>query len=274
MEKRNELELLMKQYHDFLRYVLANGKKKQDRTGVGTISVFGYQTRFDLSQGFPAVTTKKLHLKSVIHELLWFLKGDTNIRYLQEHDVRIWNEWADENGNLGPIYGHQWRSWRTADGNSVDQIDQIIKEIKINPNSRRLLVSAWNVGELNQMVLPPCHVLFQFYVSDNKLSCMLTQRAGDAFLGVPFNIASYSLLTYMVAQQCELNVGEFIWSCGDCHIYLNHLEQVNEQLTRKPYPLPTLKIKRKPASLFEYRYEDFEFEDYRYHLPIKATVAV
>lgn len=264
----------MRQYLDFLRYILANGKRKNDRTGVGTISVFGYQMRFDLSEGFPAVTTKKLHLKSIIHELIWFLNGDTNIRYLQENGVRIWNEWADANGDLGPVYGQQWRAWRTASGETIDQLAMIVEQIKTNPDSRRLLVSAWNVGEIPRMALPPCHAMFQFYVSNGKLSCMLTQRAGDAFLGVPFNIASYALLTYMVAQQCDLNVGDFIWSGGDCHIYLNHLEQVKEQLQRKPYPLPLLKLGRKPASLFDYKYEDFELVGYQYHPAIKAPVAV
>jgi thymidylate synthase len=264
----------MRQYLDFLQHILVHGKRKNDRTNVGTISTFGYQMRFDLSKGFPAVTTKKLHLKSIVHELLWFLSGDTNVGYLQENGVRIWNEWADENGNLGPVYGHQWRAWPTANGQTIDQLSQIIEEIKNNPDSRRLIVSAWNVADIPRMALPPCHLLFQFYVSDNKLSCLLTQRAGDAFLGVPFNIASYSCLLHLVAQQCSLDVGEFIWSGGDCHIYLNHLEQVKEQLTREPYPLSTLVIKRKPASLFEYQYNDIELINYQSHAAIKAEVAV
>jgi len=264
----------MKQYLNFLNDILSHGTEKKDRTGIGTISIFGYQMRFNLANGFPAVTTKKLHLKSVIYELLWFLSGNTNINFLQQNGVTIWNEWADENGELGPVYGHQWRLWRTADGHRVDQLTKIIEQIKTDPYSRRLLVSAWNAGELHKMALPPCHVMFQFYVVNQKLSCMLTQRAGDAFLGVPFNIASYALLTHMVAQQCGLEAGEFIWSGGDCHIYLNHLEQVTEQLQREPYPLPQLKIHRIPNSLFDYRYEDFKLINYHYHPTIKAPVAI
>lgn len=264
----------MQQYLTFLQTILDRGTSKIDRTGVGTISMFGYQMRFNLAQGFPLVTTKKLHTKSIVHELLWFLQGDTNVHYLQENGVRIWNEWADEQGNLGPVYGKQWRAWESPDGKIIDQIAEVVDQLKNNPNSRRLIVSAWNVGELHKMALPPCHLLFQFYVADNKLSCMLTQRSADAFLGVPFNIASYSLLTHMLAQQCNLDVGEFIWSGGDCHIYTNHLEQVKEQLTREPYPLSTLIIKRKPASIFDYLYDDFEFINYQAHPPIKGQVAV
>ncbi len=264
----------MQQYLDFLQHLLNHGSKKSDRTGTGTISVFGYDMRFDLRQGFPLVTTKKLHLRSIIYELLWFLRGETNVKFLQENKVSIWDEWADENGNLGPVYGKQWRSWQKADGTTVDQIAWLINEIKTNPNSRRLIVNAWNVGELDQMALPPCHLLFQFFVANNELSCKLTQRSADAFLGVPFNIASYSLLTFMIAQQCNLKVGDFIWSGGDCHIYLNHLEQVNEQLKRAPFPLPQLKILRKPDSIADYQYEDFEFINYQCHPAIKAPVAV
>lgn len=264
----------MKQYLDFLKYILANGSYKQDRTGTGIISVFSYEMRFDLSKGFPLVTTKKVHLKSIIYELLWFLRGDTNIKYLNDNGVTIWDEWADAEGNLGPVYGKQWRAWQSADGNTIDQMSNLIKEIKNNPDSRRLIVSAWNVGELSKMRLPPCHLLFQFYVSHKKLSCKLIQRSADAFLGVPFNIASYALLTHMIAQQCDLEVGEFIWSGGDCHIYSNHIEQVKEQLSREPYPLPQLIIKRKPPSLFEYEYADFEINNYVCHPAIKAPVAV
>jgi thymidylate synthase len=264
----------MQQYLNFLNYILQEGIEKKDRTRTGTLSVFGYQMRFDLSLGFPVVTTKKLHLKSVIYELLWFLKGDTNIQYLNDNQVTIWDEWADEEGNLGPIYGKQWRSWRGAEGEIIDQISELLEEIKNNPDSRRLIVSSWNVSEINKMALPPCHLLFQFYVVNNKLSCQLTQRSADAFLGVPFNIASYSLLTHMIAHQCGLRVGDFVWSGGDCHIYLNHLDQARLQLSREPYPLPQLTIKRKPASLFEYRFEDFEFLNYQAHDAIKAPVAV
>lgn len=264
----------MKQYHDYLKYILEHGVKKEDRTGTGTISIFGYQMRFDLSKGFPLVTTKKLHFKSIAYELLWFLSGDTNIKFLNDNGVKIWNEWASEKGDLGPVYGAQWRSWKTSNGNTIDQISDLITQIKNNPDSRRLIVSAWNVGEIQNMALPPCHAFFQFYVADNKLSCMLTQRSADSFLGVPYNIASYSLLTYMIAQQCNLEVGEFIWSGGDCHIYTNHIEQVKLQLNREPYELPKLNIKRKAKSIFEYKYEDFEIIDYKAHPHIKGEVAV
>ncbi|GIP19898.1 thymidylate synthase [Paenibacillus sp. J22TS3] len=264
----------MQNYLDLLKDIQEHGTRKDDRTGTGTISVFGRQLRFDLSKGFPLVTTKRIHLKSVIHELLWFLKGDTNITYLKEHGVRIWDEWADENGDLGPVYGSQWRSWETPDGRVIDQITNVVEGIKNNPDSRRHLVSAWNVAEIENMKLPPCHFVFQFYVADGKLSCMLTMRSVDTFLGLPFNIASYALLTHMVAQQCDLEVGEFIWSGGDVHIYTNHLEQVQLQLTRTPYELPKLVIKRKPESIFDYKYEDFEFENYVYHPAIKAPVSV
>ncbi len=264
----------MKQYLDYLQHILTHGVRKVDRTGTGTISVFGYQMRFNLSEGFPLVTTKKLHTKSIIHELLWFLRGDTNIKYLNDNGVRIWNEWADAEGNLGPVYGKQWRAWQTPDGRVIDQISEVIKQIKTNPDSRRLIVNAWNVGELDKMALPPCHLLFQFYVADKKLSCQLYQRSADSFLGVPFNIASYSLLTHMVAQQCDLDVGDFVWTGGDCHIYLNHLEQVKLQLSRTPYPLPQLQIKRKPASIFDYVFDDFEVLNYQSHPHIKGEVAV
>ncbi|MFC5467598.1 thymidylate synthase [Cohnella suwonensis] len=264
----------MRNYLDLLQDVLDHGAKKEDRTGTGTLSVFGRQLRFDLSEGFPLVTTKRVHLKSVVHELLWFLRGDTNISYLKEHGVRIWDEWADENGDLGPVYGSQWRAWETTDGRVIDQIAQVVEGIKRNPDSRRLLVSAWNVGVIDQMKLPPCHFVFQFYVADGKLSCMLTMRSVDTFLGLPFNIASYALLTHMIAQQCDLEPGEFVWSGGDVHIYSNHLEQVKLQLSREPFPLPKLVIARKPASIFDYVYEDFVFEGYEHHPTIKATVAV
>lgn len=264
----------MRQYLDFLNHILENGVSKDDRTGTGTISTFGYQMRFDLSKGLPVVTTKKLHLRSIIHELLWFLSGETSIKYLQDHGVSIWDEWADENGNLGPVYGKQWRRWETADGSTIDQISQVIEQIKTDPNSRRLIVLAWNVGELEKMALPPCHLLFQFYVVNGRLSCLLFQRSADAFLGVPFNLTSYSLLTYMVAQQCDLEAGEFIWTGGDCHIYSNHIEQVKLQLTREPYSLPSLVIKRKPTSIFDYQYEDFEVLNYQSHPRIPAPVAV
>ncbi len=264
----------MHQYLDFMRHVQANGVKKTDRTGTGTLSVFAHQMRFDLSQGFPLLTTKKLHIKSIIHELIWFLAGSTNIKYLKENGVSIWNEWADENGELGPVYGSQWRSWPTPDGQKIDQIEQIIHQIETTPDSRRIIVSAWNVADVPKMKLPPCHALFQFYVADGKLSCQLYQRSADIFLGVPFNIASYALLTHMVAQQTNLDVGDFIWTGGDCHLYLNHLDQANEQLRRAPLPLPKLSIKRKPASIFEYQFEDFEIQDYQAHPHIKAPVAV
>ena len=264
----------MQPYLDFLRHIRDDGVKKSDRTGVGTMSTFAYQMRFDLSKGFPALTTKKLALQSIMHELLWFLNGDTNTHYLHKNNVTIWDEWADQNGDLGPIYGKQWRAWGAADGKTIDQMSNLIMQIKQNPDSRRLIVSAWNVGELPKMKLPPCHLLFQFYVANKKLSCQLYQRSADSFLGVPFNIASYSLLTYMVAQQCNLDVGEFIWTGGDCHLYLNHFAQVDMQLTRIPYALPQLMIKRKPASLFDYKIEDFAILNYQAHPHIKAEVAV
>ncbi len=264
----------MRQYLDFLRQIKETGARKRDRTGTGTLSVFGRQMRFDLSAGFPLVTTKKMHLRSIIYELLWFLRGDTNVNYLREHDVTIWDEWADSNGDLGPVYGKQWRSWPTADGREIDQMAQVVQQLRSNPDSRRILVSAWNVGELGQMALLPCHALFQFYVADQKLSCQLYQRSADAFLGVPFNIASYALLTLMLAQQCDLGAGEFVWVGGDCHLYLNHLEQVDQQLAREPYPPPRLAILRRPASLFDYAFEDFEILDYRCYPAIKAPIAV
>ncbi|MFC4306475.1 thymidylate synthase [Cohnella boryungensis] len=264
----------MRNYLDLLQDVKDHGVAKGDRTGTGTLSVFGRQLRFDLSEGFPLVTTKRIHLKSVIHELLWFLRGDTNIRYLKENGVSIWDEWADENGDLGPVYGSQWRAWETADGRTIDQIQQVIDGLRSNPDSRRHLVSAWNVAVIEEMKLPPCHFVFQFYVADGKLSCMLTMRSVDTFLGLPFNIASYALLTHMVAQQCDLEPGEFIWSGGDVHIYSNHLEQVELQLSREPLPLPTLNILRKPASIFDYKFEDFEFVGYEHHPGIKAPVAI
>jgi thymidylate synthase len=264
----------MRQYLDFLRQIRAQGARKDDRTGTGTLSVFGYQMRFDLADGFPLVTTKKLHLRSIIYELLWFLAGGTNVRYLQEHGVSIWDEWADKDGNLGPVYGKQWRSWPTADGRSLDQLAQVVGQLMSNPHSRRMLVSAWNVGELDQMALLPCHVLFQLYVADHRLSCQMYQRSADALLGVPFNIASYALLTHMLAQQCDLEAGEFIWTGGDCHLYLNHLEQADLQLTRAPFPLPRLNIRRKPPSLFDYSFEDFEILGYQSHSAIKAPIAI
>jgi len=264
----------MRQYLDFLRHIRQHGARKDDRTGTGTLSVFGYQMRFDLADGFPLVTTKKLHLRSIIHELLWFLTGDTNVRYLREHGVSIWDEWADKDGNLGPVYGRQWRSWPTADGRTIDQLSRVVEQLKSNPNSRRIIVSAWNVGELDRMALLPCHALFQFYVAGGRLSCQLYQRSADALLGVPFNIASYALLTHMLAQQCDLKAGDFVWTGGDCHLYLNHLEQADLQLTRAPYPLPRLAIRRKPPSLFDYTFEDFEILDYHSHPAIKAPIAV
>ncbi len=264
----------MKQYLDLLQDILAHGTEKADRTGTGTISVFGRQMRFDLQAGFPLVTTKKLHTRSIFHELLWFLRGDTNIASLKENRVNIWNEWADENGELGPVYGKQWRKWETADGQTIDQISQVVAQIKTNPNSRRLLVSAWNVGDVGKMALPPCHLLFQFYVAHGQLSCQLYMRSVDCFLGLPFNIASYALLTHLIAQQCDLDVGEFIWTGGDCHLYLNHLEQARLQISRPPFPLPQLVIKRKPASIFAYQYEDFEIMQYQSHPHIAAAVAV
>lgn len=264
----------MKQYLDLLRDVREHGIVKTDRTGVGTISVFGRQTRYDLSNGFPLLTTKKVHLKSVIHELLWFIAGDTNIAYLKENGVRIWDEWADENGDLGPVYGHQWRSWPTPDGKTIDQLSNVIAQIKASPDSRRLIVSAWNVAEVDKMALPPCHSLFQFYVADGKLSCQLHQRSADMFLGVPFNIASYSLLTMMIAQECGLGLGEFVHTTGDTHIYLNHFEQVDEQLSRTPRELPVMKLNPAVKSVFDFKYEDFTLENYDPWPAIKAQVAV
>ena len=257
-----------------MRLVRDTGVRKEDRTGTGTLSVFGHQMRFDLSRGFPLVTTKKLHLRSIIHELLWFLSGDSNIRYLKENGVSIWDEWADENGDLGPVYGVQWRNWPTPDGQKVDQIEQIMQQLKETPDSRRIILSAWNVAEIENMALPPCHCLFQFYVADGKLSCQLYQRSCDIFLGVPFNIASYALLTHMLAQQADLKVGDFVWTGGDCHLYLNHLEQADEQLAREKLPLPTLAIKRRPPSIFDYTFDDFEILNYEAHPHIKAAVAV
>jgi thymidylate synthase len=264
----------LREYLDFLAHIRSAGALKDDRTGTGTLSVFGYQMRFDLASGFPLVTTKQLHLRSIIYELLWFLRGETNVKYLQGHKVTIWDEWADAQGNLGPVYGKQWRSWPTADGRDVDQLAQIVEQIKKNPDSRRLLVSAWNVGELEQMALLPCHVLFQFYVANGRLSCQMYQRSADALLGVPFNIASYALLTHMVAQQCDLAAGDFVWIGGDCHLYRNHLEQADLQLSRAPYELPQLVIRRRPPTLFDYEFEDFEFLNYRHHPAIKAPIAV
>ena len=264
----------MKQYLDLLGYTLERGLKKEDRTGTGTLSHFGYQTRFDLSQGFPLVTTKRIHMKSVIVELLWFLRGDTNIQYLHDHGVTIWDEWADPKGDLGPTYGHQWRSWPALNKGSIDQISAVVSEIKRNPHSRRLIVSAWNVAEIDQMKLPPCHVLFQFYVADGTLSCQLYQRSADIFLGVPFNIASYALLTLMVAQVCGLTPGEFVHTFGDAHLYRNHLEQAKLQLSRAPYPLPRMKLNPKVASIFDFTYQDFTLENYQSHPPIRAEVAV
>jgi len=264
----------MKQYLDYLKHVLEHGVQKEDRTGTGTISTFGYQMRFNLQDGFPVVTTKKIHLRSIIHELLWFLSGETSIKYLQDNRVTIWDEWADPDGNLTGIYGKQWRHWETKDGRTVDQISRVVNEIKTDPDSRRMIVSAWNVGELDTMSLPPCHLLFQFYVANGQLSCQMYQRSVDSFLGLPFNITCYSLLTHMVAQQSDLEVGDFVWVGGDCHIYSNHLEQVRLQLSREPLPLPQLIIKRKPASIFEYEFEDFEVANYKSHERIAAPVAV
>lgn len=264
----------MRQYLDFLRHIRQSGARKEDRTGTGTLSVFGYQMRFDLAAGFPLVTTKKLHVRSIIHELLWFLKGDTNIAYLRDNAVTIWDEWADENGDLGPVYGKQWRRWATADGREIDQLSRIVEQLKANPDSRRLVVSAWNVGELDKMALLPCHALFQFYVADNRLSCQLYQRSADALLGVPFNIASYALLTHMVAQQCNLRAGDLVWTGGDCHLYLNHLEQADLQLSRTPLALPQLHMRREPPSLFDYQFDDFDIRNYEYHPAIKAPIAV
>jgi thymidylate synthase len=264
----------MQQYQQLLQFILDKGTQKTDRTGTGTISYFGYQMRFDLSEGFPLVTTKKVHLKSIIYELLWFLRGETNIKYLKENNVSIWDEWADKNGELGPVYGKQWRNWEGANGEVIDQISDAIKQIKNNPDSRRIIVSAWNVAELSQMALMPCHSLFQFYVVDGKLSCQLYQRSADVFLGVPFNIASYALLTMMMAQVCNLGVGDFIHTFGDVHIYNNHLEQVKLQLSRKPYPLPTMKLNPSVKNIFDFKFEDFALENYQFHPAIKAPVAV
>lgn len=264
----------MQQYLDLLRHIIDNGTRKSDRTGTGTISCFGYQMRFDLQQGFPLVTTKKLHLKSIIYELLWFLKGDTNIQYLKEHGVGIWDEWADDDGNLGPVYGKQWRSWQGADGKTYDQIKDALHQIKTNPDSRRIIVNAWNVAELPKMALSPCHALFQFYVADGKLSCQLYQRSADVFLGVPFNIASYALLTMMMAQVCGLQPGAFIHTFGDVHLYSNHIEQAQLQLTRNPYPLPVMKLNPDVKDLFDFKFEDFSLENYQFHPHIKAPVAV
>lgn len=264
----------MKQYLDLCKHILHNGTEKEDRTGTGTISTFGYQMRFDLQEGFPLVTTKKLHVKSIIHELLWFLNGDTNIKYLQDNGVRIWNEWADENGDLGPVYGYQWRSWPTPGGESIDQITNLIEQIKHNPDSRRLIVSAWNVANVDSMALPPCHTMFQFYVANGKLSCQLYQRSADVFLGVPFNIASYALLTMMVAQVCDLEPGEFIHTLGDAHIYSNHIDQINLQLEREPKKLPKMKLNKEVTSIFDFKYEDFTLVDYDAHPHIKGVVSV
>ncbi len=274
--RRFGLEFLstMQQYLDLMRFVWETGVRKSDRTGTGTRSVFGYQMRFDLGVGFPLVTTKRLHLPSIVHELLWFLQGATNVAYLKENKVSIWNEWADEDGNLGPIYGYQWRSWPTPDGRHIDQIDSVIRQLRTSPDSRRLVVSAWNVGQLEDMALPPCHALFQFYVAEGKLSCQLYQRSADIFLGVPFNIASYSLLTHLVAQVVGLQVGEFIWTGGDCHLYDNHLEQAELQLSRTPYPLPQLKLNPERNEIDQFRYEDIEFLNYQSHPLIKAPIAV
>jgi len=264
----------MKQYLDLLKTILDKGVKKQDRTGTGTISYFGYQMRFDLSEGFPLVTTKKIHLKSIIYELLWFLAGDTNVKYLQDNGVRIWNEWADENGDLGPVYGYQWRHWKTPEGKEIDQIKNLISSIKNNPDSRRHIVSAWNPADVDSMALPPCHTMFQFYVSEGKLSCQLYQRSGDSFLGVPFNIASYALLTKMVAQVCGLKPGVFVHTLGDAHIYLNHLDQVKLQLSREPYPLPEMEINPEVKDIFSFKYEDFKIKNYQYHPTIKGVISV
>lgn len=263
----------MRNYQDYLKNIVANGTRKSDRTGTGSLSLFGQQMRFDLREGFPLVTTKKTHMKSIVHELLWFLQGSTNIAYLKQNGVSIWDEWADANGELGPVYGKQWRSWEGANGETIDQIQQVVDQIKVNPDSRRLIVSAWNVADVAKMALPPCHAFFQFYVAEGRLSCQLYQRSADSFLGVPFNIASYALLTHMIAQQTNLEVGEFIWTGGDCHIYSNHLEQTELLLSRDPRPLPSLKMLRKPQSIFDYRYEDFVIEGYDPHPAISAPVA-
>ncbi|MBV8742099.1 MAG: thymidylate synthase [Sinobacteraceae bacterium] len=264
----------MKPYLELMQRILESGAKKNDRTGTGTLSLFGQQLRFDLAAGFPLVTTKRVHLRSVIYELLWFLRGETNVRWLREHGVTIWDEWADEAGELGPVYGKQWRAWLAPDGRSIDQIAAAVQLLRHNPDSRRIIVSAWNVGELEHMALQPCHAFFQFYVAAGRLSCQLYQRSADVFLGVPFNIASYALLLHMLAQQCDLEPGELVWTGGDCHLYLNHLEQARTQLARNPLPLPTLRLRRRPQSIFDYDYEDFEFVNYQHHAPIKAPVAV
>jgi thymidylate synthase len=264
----------LKDYLDLLRAVRERGASKADRTGTGTLSLFGWQMRFDLAKGFPLVTTKRVHLPSVVHELLWFLRGDTNVRYLREHGVTIWDEWADANGELGPVYGRQWRAWEGHDGRSIDQMAGLIDTLRKNPDSRRMIVSSWNVGQLDQMALLPCHALFQFYVAEGRLSCQLYQRSADVFLGVPFNIASYALLTHLVAQQCDLQAGDFVWTGGDCHLYLNHLAQADLQLSRQPHPAPQLQIVRRAPSLFDYQAEDIQFVNYQYHAPIKAPVAV
>lgn len=264
----------MKQYLELMRSVRERGVRKDDRTGTGTLSLFGSQLRFDLAQGFPMVTTKKLHTRSIIHELLWFLRGETNVSWLREHGVTIWDEWADERGELGPVYGKQWRAWLAPDGRTIDQMSQAVAQLRSNPDSRRIIVSAWNVGEIEQMALAPCHAFFQFYVAQRRLSCQVYQRSADIFLGVPFNIASYALLVHMLAQQCDLEPGELVWTGGDCHLYLNHLEQADAQLARQPLPLPRLAIKRRPPTLFDYQYEDFEIVNYQHHAAIKAPVAV
>ena len=264
----------MKQYLELMQHIRQQGVRKEDRTGTGTLSVFGHQLRFDLAAGFPLVTTKRVHLRSVVYELLWFLRGETNIAWLKQHDVSIWDEWADADGELGPVYGAQWRAWPAADGRRIDQVSQVVQQLRTNPDSRRILLSAWNVGELERMKLLPCHALFQLYVAAGRLSCQVYQRSADFFLGVPFNIASYALLTHMLAQQCDLSPGELVWTGGDCHLYLNHLQQADLQLTRAPLPLPQLIIRRRPASIFDYQYEDFEFVNYQHHAPIAAPVAV
>ena len=264
----------MKPFLDLMRLVLEHGARKTDRTGTGTLAIFGHQLRFNLRDGFPLVTTKKVHLKSVVHELLWFLRGDTNTRYLRENGVTIWDEWADANGELGPVYGKQWRSWPAPDGRQIDQIGEVLHQLRTNPDSRRMIVSSWNVGELDRMALLPCHALFQFYVADKQLSCQLYQRSADIFLGLPFNIASYALLTHMIAQQCDLLPGDLVWTGGDCHLYLNHLQQAQLQLSRSPLPSPQLRVRRRPATLFDYTVEDFEVPDYQYHAAIKAPVAI
>jgi thymidylate synthase len=264
----------VKPYLDLLRRVRESGARKSDRTGTGTLSLFGQQMRFDLAAGFPLVTTKKVHLRSMVYELLWFLRGETNVAWLREHGVTIWDEWADERGELGPVYGKQWRSWGAPDGRTIDQIAQVVEQLRTNPDSRRIIVSAWNVGELERMALQPCHAFFQFYVAERRLSCQLYQRSADLFLGVPFNVASYALLTHMLAQQCDLAPGELVWTGGDCHLYLNHLEQADLQLSRTPYDLPRLAIARRPPSIFDYRFEDFEFVSYQHHPAIRAPVAV